>query len=86
MTECSTIDRLRKPKLYGMAIFDWLASLLGAYIVGEYALKLHNLEQWIVFVIVWIVIGILAHVLSGTPTMFNYYLGLSEKPIRKQCD
>ena len=32
--QMSTIETLRKPKILGMSIFDWVASLTGAVLIG----------------------------------------------------
>ncbi|NDH69696.1 MAG: hypothetical protein EBY22_17725 [Gammaproteobacteria bacterium] len=81
MAECSFIDKLRGPKILDMSIFDWIASLLGAAIVG-YLLKFDNPLKWIVFIIAWVCFGTLVHFIFGVPTMFGYYLGLNKKPLR----
>ena len=74
------IETLRTPRFFGMAVFDWTFSLVAAYLLGHYILKLKNPPQWTAFIVFWIIFGILAHVITNTPTMMNYYLGLSKKP------
>lgn len=81
MSSCSFIDKLRGPKILDMSIFDWVASLLGAAIVG-YLLKLDSPLKWIVFVLGWVSFGTLVHYVFDVPTMFGYYLGLNKKPLR----
>jgi hypothetical protein len=83
--QCGVIDTMRTPKIFGMALFDWTFSLLGAFIFGRYILKLSGTGQWIAFILFWILLGIVAHVMTKTPTMMNYYLGLSDKPKSKLC-
>ena len=82
--QCGFIDTMRTPKIFGMAVFDWTFSLLGAFILGR-ILKLKTGNQWIAFILFWILLGIFAHVVTKTPTMMNYYLGLSDKPKSKVC-
>ena len=86
MTEqCGIIDALRKPKILDMSIFDWVTSLLGAWIIGQFILRLSGIVVWIVYIILWIMLGVFIHWLVGVDTMFGYYLGISKKPQRKQC-
>jgi len=83
--KCGFIDTMRSPRVFGMAIFDWTLTLFAAYIVGKFLLKLNGSHQWGVFILFWILLGIMAHVVTKTPTMMNYYLGLSTKPQSKLC-
>jgi uncharacterized membrane protein YcaP (DUF421 family) len=86
MTEsCGIIDKLRKPKIVNMSIFDWVTSLLGAWIIGRFIFNLTGAVVWITFILFWIALGVFIHWLVGVPTMFGYYLGISKKPQRKQC-
>jgi hypothetical protein len=74
------IDKLRKPRIFGLAIFDWVFSLLGLFLIGKFLIKLNGIREWIIFTIFWILLGIVVHMVMKIPTMLNYYLGLSEKP------
>jgi hypothetical protein len=76
---CQVLETLRKPKLFDIALFDLLATLLVAYLIHHYA-KI-KCPLWSVLV-GSILLGIVVHVMIGTPTMLNYYLGLSAKPKR----
>lgn len=71
------IDSLRAPKLFNIALFDVVGTLIGAYALAEYM----NADpyQYMFFAIV---AGIVAHKLFGINTQLNYYLGLSDKPLR----
>ena len=82
---CGVLDRLRKPKVFDMSIFDWATSLLGAWIVGRFLLHISGVAMWILFILLWILFGVLVHWMLGVDTMFGYYLGISNKPERKQC-
>ena len=84
MEKCTTIQRLRKPKIADMSIFDWVASLLGAFAIGR-AFGIKSLFTWLIFIILWIALGVAAHWAFNVPTMFGYYLGINEKPVRKEC-
>jgi len=87
MTEkCGIIDKLRNPKLFDMSIFDWVTSLLGAWIIGRFIFNLTGAIAWIAYILFWIALGVFIHWLIDVPTMIGYYLGISEKPKRKQCE
>jgi len=83
--ECKPIDKIRKARIFGLAIFDWVFSLAIAWIIGRVLLGLQTGMQWILFIIFWILFGIAAHVYYRVPTTMNYYLGLSDRPKNKNC-
>lgn len=85
INNCSFIDKLRGPKIFNMSIFDWITSLFGAFLIGYYIFKIKTAIQWIIYIIVWIFIGVAIHWYYGIDTMFGYYLGINQKPKRKQC-
>lgn len=76
----STINWLRGPKLIGIAVFDVLATLAGAFVVSGAIKKLNRFEGYthvfIVFILL-IIIGIGVHVVMDIPTMFNHYIGIN---------
>lgn len=82
---CSTIQRLRKPKILNMSIFDWVTSLLAAFLIGFYGFHLKGVKNWAIFIAAWIVFGILTHWVFGVNTMLGYYLGINPIPQRKEC-
>ena len=82
MEECTTIQKLRKPKILNMSIFDWITSLLGAILVG-YFMGLKTTVSWLLFIFLWIILGVITHWLFGVNTQFGFYLGLNPKPDRK---
>lgn len=83
--QCSTIDVLRGPKIADMPIFDWAGSLLGAFIVGKYVLRLRTASAWSTWIIVWVMLGVAVHYFIGVSTMLGYYLGINARPTRKEC-
>jgi hypothetical protein len=85
MTDCNIIDYLRSFRIFGLAIFDWITSLLGAFIIGKYLLKIDETRIWIIYIIFWILFGILIHWYLKIDTMLGYYLGINAKPKIKQC-
>lgn len=84
MKACTTIQRLRKPKILDMSIFDWVASLLAAALAAYY-MGIRGYIHWLLFFIAWTLTGVLVHTGFGVNTMFGYYLGLNPKPIREDC-
>ena len=84
MEKCTTIQRLRKPKIADMSIFDWVTSLLAALLIGR-AFGIKSFLEWVMFIILWIAFGVAAHLAFKVPTMLGYYLGINEKPVRKEC-
>jgi len=80
--DCSLIEKLRSPKILDMSVFDWTTSIMGAVIIGKWFLKLKQPEDWFAFILVWIVFGVVAHLIFGVDSMFGYYIGVNEKPVR----
>ena len=85
MVKCSTIQKLRDPKIFDMSIFDWVVSLSAAAVVG-YLLKIKKPLHWLAFIVAWILFGVLTHAAFGIPTMLGYYLRINVKPARISCD
>ena len=83
MEPCTPIQALREPKILDMSIFDWVTSLFAAWLVGRW-FKISGL-QWPLFLIGWIIFGIVTHKAFGVNTMLGYYLGLGPKPVRTPC-
>lgn len=78
------LKTLRKPKILGMAIFDWVTSLLAGFLIGKFILRLPwSFAIWILWLFTWILFGIVVHSAFGIHTMLGYYLGLNPKPIRE---
>lgn len=83
MRKCGIIDTLRGPKLWNMSIFDWVASLLGAWLVGRW-LGFKGMA-WLGFLLAWIAFGIVVHLAVGVPTELGHKLGLNGPPERTPC-
>ena len=75
--------RIRSYRIWGMAIFDWVLTLIGAYILNWYVFPR---ERYWKVLILTVFIGIVTHRVMGIPTMFNYYLGVGEMPERGECE
>ena len=84
MPACTTIQRLRKPKILNMSIFDWITSLLLAALLG-YFLSIKG-SQWLPFLLAWTLFGVLTHYAFDINTMLGYYLGINPVPIRQECN
>jgi hypothetical protein len=74
------LAQLRKPKILDMSIFDWATSLLGAFWLS-YVLDI-KWSMMFAFLLFWIAFGVAVHAYFNIPTMFGYYLGINEKPLR----
>lgn len=79
----SIVEQLRRPRVLGMAVFDWVASLVGAVLVGL-ALGLRGPGQhpwqWASWIVFWVAAGVVVHAAVGVPTMLGYYLGFNARP------
>lgn len=79
----NTLQKLRGPKIFGMAIFDWVATIVATVLFAYFTYRKPNpLEYWQYFLLVFvavIAVALVAHNISGTPTQFGYYLGLNQK-------
>ena len=76
----SLIKKLRKPKIAGMAAFDWVATAVGAGILAGGMKVCCRAPIGVLFALMFVILvilGILIHYAIGTPTMLNYYLGLN---------
>jgi hypothetical protein len=73
------IQTLRSYRVAGMAAFDWLASLLGAALIGYFLFHLDSPLAWVTFVFAWIAFGVIVHLALGVPTMLGYYFGLNDR-------
>ena len=85
VNDCTVIDKLRKHRIFGLAIFDWSLALFGGWLIGYLILDLGSIIHWILWLILWFIIGIVIHYKMKIPTMFGYYIGLNEKPPQKEC-
>lgn len=81
------IKELRSHRVFDIALFDIIGSIIGIMIIisiaqHHYRGTYHIKESLIASLICSLPVGILFHVLTGTNTSLNYKLGLSEMPIR----
>lgn len=81
------INSLRSHRIFGIAIFDLVSSMLGLIIIFLIAKHYHfqTLDSWrfiIAGILLAIPLGIIFHIIFGTNTQLNYILGLSGPPKR----
>ncbi len=81
MTDCNLIDKLRRFKIFEMAIFDWVITFIGIYLI-KWWFPDYGFIQLSIGIIM---LGIVVHYVLNVPTMLGYYLGLNQPPIRKTC-
>lgn len=77
--------KIRDFRIFGIAVFDLVASFIGMIIIFLLARWKHfpNLNIWpfiLYAILLAIPIGIFFHVIFGTNTTLNYRLGLSNIP------
>ena len=77
----SIITQLRSVRIYNIALFDLVASVIGLYLVIKY-LKPNEPETfyWSWSIVLVLPIAVFTHYVLDVPTMLNYYLGLSLRP------
>lgn len=75
----SIINRLRSPKIVGVALFDLSSTALGAYILSNVLKYLGVFETGttLILFILLIILAIGTHYVLGIPTMLNHYLGIN---------
>jgi len=89
------IDKLRKPKFFNMAIFDLVATFIGAFIVHillwiypldmkekEKRTSLQYISSLILIFIMFLGIGVIFHRIFGIKSALYAYLGFNDMPIR----
>ena len=74
----SIVTELRKYKLFDIAMFDVIATFIGAFILWKYSNKTSINELLIIFIL-FLILGVIVHKVFKIPTMGNYYLGLNTK-------
>lgn len=84
----SFIDTLRGPKIYDMAIFDWVATIAVVYYLHGTFAKRSNIKPGSTESIVYfmtlllsvIIFAVASHVYFNVDSKFNYYLGYGKDP------
>jgi hypothetical protein len=79
----SLIEKLRKPKIFDMALFDWVMTiLLTLYISYKINNNKYDNVIFIKSLIIMIIFAVSIHYIFDIDTKFNYYLGLNDNPKR----
>jgi hypothetical protein len=73
------VRALRGPRVAGMAVFDWAASLAAAALVGT-LLSVRGAVRWAAFLVAWVALGVAVHAVAGVSTPLGFYLGLNGRP------
>lgn len=81
----TSISNLRKYRIFGIAIFDLVTSMIGLVIVFLIFKHFHyptlNILPFIIAgILLAIPLGIMFHILFGINSTLNYMLGLSNNP------
>jgi hypothetical protein len=76
------LTALRRPKIAGMAVFDWLATAAVAGTISTVSHKINPMyhsdsAMFVAVFVVLIFIAISVHYITDTPTMLNAYLGIN---------
>lgn len=71
------LETLRAPKVLKMSIFDWAVSICLYVTVGLFVFRLQGAIAWSVFFVMWVLFGMLVHVLFRIPTKLGFYAGLN---------
>jgi uncharacterized membrane protein YcaP (DUF421 family) len=87
--KCNLIDRLRGPKIFNMAAFDWICTFIAAIIICYIFCEKLSVSNVLFVFVCLIVLAIIVHKIFGINTMLNAYLGLNSKNSvmerRKNC-
>lgn len=81
-SDCTLIEKLRSPKILDMSTFDWITSMMGALAIGKWVLHLKSVAAWAAWIVAWIAFGVIVHMIFKVKSMFGYYIGVNEKPVR----
>jgi len=84
------IELLRTPKLFDMAIFDWVSILIFIYFLNNYLMTIDivkksniNRNKLDFFMLIYMIfLGVYIHKKFNIDTKFGYYLGLNNDVIR----
>lgn len=74
----TVITKLRQPQFKNMAVFDWVATFVGAVAIGT-LIDHKSIPAIAGIFILMIITAIIVHYSLGVPTMLNAYLGLAKK-------
>lgn len=81
MSEKSTIDILRGPKIADFVIFDWVATIASAMLVSHFV----KYDTFMILIIL-LIISIILHYILDVDTKTNWLLGISKYPKRETAN
>lgn len=64
-------------KVLDLTLWNWLLAFTGSGLVG-YALKLKGIQSWGIFLLAWILVGMIMYRILGIQQP-GYYLGLQSE-------
>lgn len=73
------IATLRKPKVFGMAIFDWVLTLIAAILLSRFVFGDYGLLKVLALFILLVILAIAVHHILGINTPLSRYLGLAAR-------
>lgn len=77
----SIIQSLRSVRIFNIALFDLIASLIGMYLLLRWFKPNRSKSFYISWVVVTVLpLAVVSHYIFNIPTMLNYYMGLSVYP------
>lgn len=92
----SVVEELRKYRIFKMALFDYIATFIGAFIVHLYiwknpiytkdASKRTYLQYFISLLFIYITaigLGVVVHYIFGVQSTLSGYLGINDMPSSK---
>ena len=80
----SLLKILRYPKLFDMALFDWVSGFIVIFFINNYIQKYYKYKNRnlldLIFVIIYTISGVVTHYYFKIDTKFGYYLNLNKDP------
>lgn len=79
----SFITYIRSYRLFDIALFDLITAIIGLYLVIKWTFPNRQSSfHWSWTAVLLLPVSIISHLVFKTPTTLNFYLGLSERPLR----
>jgi len=89
-----TIEELRRPKIWNMALFDLVSTFIGAWIAHSllwfYPLEKVPNRSWLQYLaslllifMMFLALGVIFHRIFGIRSALSAYLGFNLMPVRK---
>lgn len=89
MKTCSLLQQIREPRILGMAIFDWVATFIGTFLITKliyfFYKKIKFTNLYIGITLFLLVLAPFIHWYLNIDTMLGYYLGINKMPNIIHC-